>query len=103
MKASIVAMAVAAGLASQAAFANEQLAKDKGCFACHSVDQHTVFPAYKKIAEKYAGDKDAPARLAKTVMKGSPDKPIWGQMAMPPNAVTEAEAKQLVQWILSLK
>lgn len=106
MKESIVVIAVfAAALASPAAFASKELAEKKQCLSCHSVDQHSVFPAYKKIAEKYAGDKDAAARLVQTAMKGTRDKPVWGNVPMPPPAVpvSEAEAKQLVQWILSLK
>ncbi|GAA3989262.1 cytochrome C-551 [Comamonas faecalis] len=78
------------------------LAKSKNCMACHSVDKKLVGPAYKEVAKKFAGQKDAEATLVTAVMKGS--KGVWGPVPMPPNAnVNEAEAKQLVDWILSLK
>lgn len=82
--------------------ANEELAKSKNCVACHAVDQKRVGPAFKKVAEKYAGQKDAEAQLVQKVIKGGAG--VWGSMAMPPNSgVSPDEAKQLVQWILSLK
>ena len=56
----------------------------------------------KKLAKKYAGQKDAEATLVTHVMKGS--KGVWGPVPMPANAnVNEAEAKQLVTWVMSLK
>ena len=98
-----VAAAVAAGLLSAApAFANADLAKAKNCLACHAVDKKLVGPAYKDVAAKYAGQKDAAAMLATKVQKGGVG--AWGQVPMPPNPqVNDAEAKQLVEWILSQK
>ena len=92
---------VAAGLAGQAA-ASQELAKSKNCMGCHAVDRKMVGPAYKDVAKKYAGQKDAEATLVSHVLKGSKD--VWGPVPMPANAnVTEAEAKKLVAWVLSLK
>ena len=91
---------VAAGLAGQAA-ASPELAKSKNCMGCHAVERKMVGPAYKDVAKKYAGQKDAEATLVTHVMKGSKD--VWGPVPMPPNNVTEAEAKKLVAWVLSLK
>lgn len=98
-----VAAAVAAGLLSAApAFASEDLAKAKNCLACHTVDKKLVGPAYKEVAAKYAGNKDAAATLATKVQKGGVG--VWGQIPMPPNPQVNAdEAKKLVTWILSLK
>lgn len=98
-----VAAAVAAGLLSAApAFASEDLAKAKNCLACHTVDKKLVGPAYKEVAAKYAGNKDAAATLAAKVQKGGVG--VWGQIPMPPNPQVNAdEAKKLVTWILSLK
>ncbi|MBS0542249.1 MAG: c-type cytochrome [Proteobacteria bacterium] len=98
-----VAAAVAAGLLSAApAFANADLAKAKNCLACHAVDKKLVGPAYKDVAAKYAGQKDAAAMLATKIQKGGVG--AWGQVPMPPNPqVNDAEAKQLVEWILSQK
>jgi len=99
----LVAAAVAAGLLSASpAFASEALAKSKNCMACHAVDKKLVGPAYKEVAAKYAGQPDAVATLATKVQKGGVG--VWGKVPMPPNAqVNDADAKTLVEWILSLK
>jgi cytochrome c len=84
------------------AFANADLAQKKNCMACHAVDKKLVGPAYKEVAAKYAGQKDAVDKLAQKVIKGGSG--VWGQVPMPANAqVNDAEAKQLVTWILTLK
>jgi cytochrome c len=72
------------------AFANADLATKKNCMA------------YKEVAAKYAGQKDAVDKLAQKILKGGSG--VWGPVPMPPNAqVSEAEAKQLVQWLMTLK
>ncbi|WP_154656668.1 c-type cytochrome [Methylococcus capsulatus] len=82
--------------------ASEELAKAKNCVMCHSVDKKILGPAFKDVAQKYAGQQGADVKLAEKVMKGGSG--VWGTMVMPPNPqVSETEAKQLVQWILSLK
>ena len=84
------------------AFAQADLAQKKNCMACHAIDKKLVGPAYKEVAAKYAGQKDAVDKLTQKVMKGGSG--VWGAVPMPANPqVTEAEAKQLVQWVLSQK
>ena len=101
MKRALIALALVAA-ASSPAFAQLDLAKSKNCLACHSVDKKVVGPAYKDVAAKYAGDKGAVEKLTQKVMKGGSG--VWGPVPMPANPqVSEAEAKQLVQWILTLK
>ena len=97
-------LALTAALAALAApaFAQEQLASKSGCLACHAVDKKIVGPAYKDVAAKYKGDKDAEAKLSEKVKKGGVG--VWGQIPMPPNAqVSDADIHALVKWILSLK
>jgi cytochrome c len=90
------------GLATGSALANPDLAQKKNCLACHAVDAKRVGPAYKDVAAKYADNKDAVAVLSAKVIKGGSGS--WGVVPMPANPqVSEAEAKTLVQWILSLK
>jgi cytochrome c len=102
MKLPLFALFVALCTASAGAAANEQLAQSKNCMSCHRIESKLVGPAYNDVAAKYAGQADAPARLAQKVMKGGAG--VWGPVPMPANPqVNEAEAKQLVQWILSLK
>jgi cytochrome c len=92
----------ASALASNAALANADLAKAKNCIACHSVTNKVVGPSYKDVAAKYAGQKDAEDKLTQKVLKGGSG--VWGTVPMPANAqVTEAEARTLVKWVLSLK
>lgn len=88
---------------STAALANPELAKKKNCLvACHEVDKKVIGPSFKDVAAKYAKDPDAPARLTKKVLKGGTG--VWGVAVMPPaQGVSDAEARQLVDWILSLK
>lgn len=83
-------------------FANPQLAQQKNCMACHAIDKKQVGPSYKDVAAKYAGQKDAADKLTQKVLKGGSGN--WGAVPMPANPqVNEAEAKQLVQWVLTQK
>ncbi len=111
-------------LASAAALAAPQddkmmrLANFSGCLICHHIDSGAkgpdglapIGPAWRDVAAKYRADKGAADRLTQTVLKGSnPYDSHWkGQasgLAMPPNAVAikEADAKDLVRWILQLQ
>ena len=84
------------------AFAQADFAQKKNCMACHAVDKKVLGPAFKDVAAKYAGQKDAADMLADKVVKGGAG--VWGNIPMPANPqVTAAEAKQLVGWILTLK
>ena len=94
--------AVAAVLAAPAAHANADLVQKKNCMACHALDKKLVGPAYKDVAAKYAKDKDAVAKLSEKIIKGGSG--VWGPVPMPANTqVNEAEAKQLAQWVLTVK
>ena len=102
MKRILVAVIALGAMFSNAAFASEQLAKEKNCLACHAVDNKLVGPGYKEVAAKYKGDKSAEDKLAQKIMKGGSG--VWGQIPMPANPqVSAAEAKTLAKWVLSLK
>jgi len=93
---------IVAAVVTPAAFANPALAEKKNCLACHQVDKKLVGPAYKDVAAKYAGQKDAAAKLAAKIQKGGTG--VWGQIPMPANPQVNAEeATTLANWILSLK
>jgi cytochrome c len=101
MKRSVLVVMVGL-LASGAAMANADLAKSKNCMACHSVDNKVVGPAFKDVAAKYAGQKDAEDKLTQKVLKGGSG--VWGPVPMPANTqVNESEARTLVKWVLSQK
>jgi cytochrome c len=100
-KLTLAAGALALGTSLPAVAADEmKLATDKGCTACHAVDKKVIGPAYKDVAKKYKGDAKAPDMLAQKVVKGG--QGVWGPIPMPPNKVSDDEAKKLVAWILSL-
>ena len=78
------------------------LATAKNCMGCHAVDKKVLGPSYKDVAAKYREDKTASDKLASKILKGGSG--AWGAIPMPANPqVNEAEAKQLVAWILSQK
>ncbi|BBL23994.1 MULTISPECIES: c-type cytochrome [Comamonas] len=84
------------------AMADLALAQSKNCMACHAVDKKLVGPSYKDVAGKYAGQKDAADKLAAKIVKGGSG--VWGPVPMPANTqVSEADAKKLAAWILTLK
>lgn len=103
MKIALIASAtlLAAAFATPA-LASQELAQKKNCMACHAVDKKLVGPAYKEVAAKYAGDKDAVKKLSDKIIKGGSG--VWGPVPMPANTqVSPAEAETLVKWILSTK
>lgn len=83
------------GLASEA----EELVLKKGCVVCHDVNVKKVGPSFKEMAKKYS--KQDMAKLTERIRKGS--QGVWGPVPMPPQAVTEPEAKEMVEWVLSLQ
>ena len=101
MKRALFVLAAAAALTGPA-LADQALATSKNCMACHAVDKKLVGPAYKDVAAKYAGQKDAVDKLAAKIIKGGSG--VWGPVPMPANTqVNDAEAKKLAAWVLTLK
>ena len=100
----LIAGMSATGAASAAldnAAADAMMKKD-GCSACHAIDKKVIGPAYQDVAAKYKGDKEAAGKLVDKVKKGGVG--VWGPIPMPPNAqVPDADIKELVSWILTLK
>lgn len=100
MKRALFALLAAAAV--MPAMADQALATAKNCMACHATDKKLVGPAYKDVAAKYAGQKDAVDKLAGKIMKGGSG--VWGAVPMPANTqVNDAEAKKLAAWVLTVK
>lgn len=96
------AFAASALLVAGYAQADADLAKKNNCIACHQVETKVVGPALKDIAAKYADKDDAVPYLAGKIKSGSSG--TWGPIPMPPNVnVSDADAKALAEWILTLK
>ena len=84
------------------AMADEALAKANNCMACHAVDKKLVGPAYKDVAKKHGNDASKADMLAAKIIKGGSG--VYGAIPMPANPkVSEADAKELATWVLSLK
>jgi cytochrome c len=81
--------------------ASEELAKAKNCLTCHAADKKIVGPSYKDIVAKRSGEKGVEVALAQKIKAGSKNE--WGNVPMPPNNVTDAEAATLAKWVLTHK
>lgn len=97
MKAVFLVAAAVGFLTANVSYAESgaDLAKAKGCLNCHAVDKKKVGPAFKDVAAKYKGNKDAEAKLAGALKegKGHPTKA----------SASDAELKSMVQFVLSQK
>lgn len=102
MKTFAALIALTGFVAVAPAFASADLAQKKNCMACHAIDKKLVGPSYKDVAAKYAGQKDAAAKLAEKIQKGG--QGAWGPVPMPANPQVNAdEAKALAAWVLATK
>lgn len=96
----------------------KKLAANAGCFTCHALEGGTpapgtdkpIGPPWQDVARQYRDKPGAADFLTRVVLEGSnPYSSHWrgkvSGIAMPPNAVaiSEADTRQLVFWILSLR
>ena len=87
---------------AQPARASPELAQASRCMACHQIDRKVVGPAFREVGRRYAGRADAAAYLARKIREGGSG--AWGAVPMAANPhVSEADAKRLAQWVLTLK
>lgn len=100
MKSVVIIAAAAMTLASGVAFADQALAQKSACMSCHQIAKKVVGPAFQDVAKKYKGDAKAADHLFGVIKKGG--KGNWGAIPMPQQQVSDADAKKLVGWVLSL-
>jgi cytochrome c len=96
----------------------KKLAAASGCFTCHAVEpgkgtqdgMKPIGPAWLDVARQYRGKPGATEFLTRVVLEGSnPYNSHWqgkvSGLSMPPNAVaiTEANARLLVNWVLAME
>lgn len=94
--------ALSAALTAQPAQMGEKLVAENDCSSCHAANRQTVGPSYAAIAKRYAGQADAISKLTAKIKEGGSGN--WGDVAMTPHpGVTDAQAKQMAGWILSVK
>lgn len=72
------------------------LLQKNGCTACHGVNNKIVGPAYADVAKKHAGKADYLADKIKSGGSG-----VWGAVPMPPQTLSDAEAKTIAAWLAS--
>ena len=96
MRAMLLVLAAAGTLAAGAVQAQTgaDVLKAKGCLGCHEMDKKKVGPAYKDVAAKYKGNKDAEGMLVGKLKEGK---------GHPKIAATDAELKSAVQHVLATK
>jgi cytochrome c len=80
--------------------AGAQLIAKSDCGTCHKEQEKLIGPAFVDVAKKYSSsDVDS---LANKVIKGGSGH--WGTVPMSPHpTISEADAKSMVNYILSLK
>ena len=73
------------------------------CLTCHKINEKSTGPAYSDVAAKYAPAADTTIqRLAGKIIKGGAG--VWGTIPMTPHPqVPQADAEQMVKYILLLK
>jgi cytochrome c len=76
-----------------------QLAQQRNCLACHTMNNKIVGPSWRAISEKYKGQ-DVRSILIDKVQKGGQGS--FGAVAMPANAskISVDETAYLVDWLL---
>jgi cytochrome c551/c552 len=74
------------------------LLQKNACIGCHAMDGKLVGPSFKDVAAKYKSRADAVNYLAGKIKGGG--QGVWGNMPMPPQTLSDAEAAQLAQWLV---
>lgn len=78
------------------------LIANSDCLTCHKVSEKLIGPSYQEVANKYAGSDTAVNYLSHKILKGG--KGVWGEVMMTPHPlISEADAQQMVKYILLLK
>ncbi len=100
MKQFVALIVLALPLVTVSAQASQDLATKSKCMTCHDVAKKKMGPAFKDVAAKYKGQKDAEKMLADGMLKGVKGK--WGKVPMPAQKISPADAQALSKWVLTL-
>jgi cytochrome c551/c552 len=73
-----------------------ELAKANTCTACHAANAKLVGPSWADIGRKHQGKADY---LAAKIRSGGAG--VWGAIPMPPQSLSEADAKVIGSWLAS--
>lgn len=72
----------------------QELAKANSCTACHAANSKIVGPSWADISAKHQGKADYLAAKIKSGGVG-----VWGTIPMPPQSLSEADAKVIGGWL----
>lgn len=79
-----------------------ELVGKSDCFTCHKVMEPFTGPAYEAVAAKYPDNDAVIDSLSKKIINGGVGN--WGTIPMTPHPdVSEADAKAMTKYVLSLK
>jgi cytochrome c len=72
------------------------------CMSCHKIDEKNIGPAWRDVANKYAGQDTAVAYLAKKIIEGG--KGVWGEVPMAAHPTfSQADAESVAKYVMLLK
>jgi cytochrome c len=79
-----------------------ELVAKSDCLTCHKVSEKLTGPAYRDVAAKYENTDENVKLLASKIIKGGSG--VYGAIPMTPHpTITEADAQQMVKYILLLR
>lgn len=70
------------------------LLQKHSCTACHAPAQKLVGPSWQEVAKRHGGKPDY---LAAKIRSGGSG--VWGAIPMPPQALPDADAKAIANWL----
>jgi len=85
--------------AAKAPAAPMALLNKNSCTACHAVAGKLVGPSFQDIAKKHGERGDAIAYLSGKIRSGGVG--VWGQIPMPAQTLSDADAASIAQWLKS--
>src|SRR5688572_27246071 len=79
-----------------------ELIGSSDCTTCHGIDKKIIGPSYVDVAKKYEATDAVIDTLVSKIKKGGMGN--WGNIPMTPHPdLPDADAKEMVKYILSLK
>jgi cytochrome c len=72
------------------------LTQKNNCTACHAAETRIVGPSWSEIAGKHPGKVEY---IASKIRSGGSG--VWGAIPMPPQTLSEEEAKKIAGWLAS--
>ena len=73
------------------------LLQPHNCLVCHALASRRVGPSFTEVSDHYAARPDAVAYLSAKIMSGGMG--VWGQVPMPPQALSREDAKAIAGWL----